>query len=182
MIVLKSQLVTSAVHEAGGVIAMQILHTGRYGYHFSSVSASAIKAPISFTTPTALSSADVEATIEDFVRCAVLAKEGGYDGVEIMGSEGYLINQFIARKTNKRSDDWGGSYANRCRFPIEIVRRIRQAVGKDFVIIYRLSMLDLIDEGSSWQEVVELAQKIEVAGASIINTGISLCTVVESNR
>jgi 2,4-dienoyl-CoA reductase (NADPH2) len=150
---------------------MQILHTGRYGYHFSAVSASSIKSPISFTTPSALSGKDVLATIGDFVNCAVLAKEAGYDGVEVMGSEGYLINQFICKKTNKRTDEWGGSYQNRYKLPVEIVKGIRQACGKDFIIIYRLSMLDLIDEGSSFDEVAELASKIEQAGASIINTG-----------
>jgi 2,4-dienoyl-CoA reductase (NADPH2) len=165
-------VVTQAVHEHGGVIAMQILHTGRYGYHFNAVSASAIKSPISFTTPTALSSKDVLGTIADFVKCAALAKEAGYDGVEVMGSEGYLINQFICKKTNKRSDEWGGSYQNRYRLPVEIVKGIRKACGKDFIIIYRLSMLDLIKDGSSWEEIAELALKIQEAGASIINTGI----------
>jgi len=164
--------VTKAVHEEGGRIAMQILHTGRYGYHFNSVSASAIKSPISWFKPKALSDKEVRGTIDDFVRSAELAKEAGYDGVEIMGSEGYLINQFLVQKTNKRTDEWGGSYENRMRFPVEIVRRVREAVGKDFIIIYRLSMLDLVDDGSSWQEVVELAHRIEKAGASIINTGI----------
>lgn len=151
---------------------MQILHTGRYGYHYSSVSASPLKSPIGWATPKELSHQDVLATIDDFVKCAELAKSAGYDGVEIMGSEGYLINQFIASKTNKRTDQWGGSYENRIRFPTEIVRRVRKAVGNDFIIIYRLSMLDLVDEGSSFQEIVELAQKIEACGASIINTGI----------
>lgn len=151
---------------------MQILHTGRYGYHYSSVSASPLKSPIGWATPKELSHHDVLGTIDDFVKCAELAKSVGYDGVEIMGSEGYLINQFIAAKTNKRTDQWGGSYENRIRFPTEIVRRVRKAVGKDFIIIYRLSMLDLVDEGSSFQEIVELAQKVEACGASIINTGI----------
>lgn len=165
-------IVTNSVHEAGGKIAMQILHTGRYGYHFSPVSASAIKAPIGWFTPKALTSSEVRATIDDFVKCAELAKAAGYDGVEVMGSEGYFINQFIAQRTNKRTDEWGGSYENRIRLPTEIVKSIRQAVGKDFIIIYRLSMLDLVDDGSTWQEIVELAQKIEHSGASIINTGI----------
>lgn len=166
------KIITSAVHEEGGRIAMQILHTGRYGYHFNSVSASAIKSPISWFKPKALSHKEILATIDDFVKSAELAKGAGYDGVEIMGSEGYLINQFLVAKTNKRTDEWGGSYENRMRFATEIVRRVRQAVGRDFIIIYRLSMLDLVDDGSSWPEVVELAKRIEHAGASIINTGI----------
>lgn len=166
------QVITSAVHKEGGRIAMQILHSGRYGYHFNSVSASAIKSPISWFKPKALSSKEVLGTIDDFVKCAELAKAAGYDGVEIMGSEGYLINQFLVSKTNKRTDEWGGSYDNRMRLATDIVRRVRQAVGKDFIIIYRLSMLDLVDDGSSWPEVVELAKRIEAAGASIINTGI----------
>ena len=165
-------VVTEAVHNNGGKIAMQILHTGRYAYHLNPVSASAIKSPIGWYTPKSLSSRDVETTISDFVKCAELAKLAGYDGVEIMGSEGYLINQFIVSRTNKRTDEWGGSYQNRIRFPIEIVKRVRKAVGKDFIIIYRLSMLDLVEGGSSWEEVVELAHHIEAAGASIINTGI----------
>ncbi|RYG69505.1 hypothetical protein EON64_02545 [archaeon] len=131
------EVVTKAVHEHGGKIAMQILHTGRYGYHPWNVSASAIKAPIGWFTPKALSVSEIESTIEDFVRCAVLARQAGYDGVEIMGSEGYFINQFLVNRTNKRTDDWGGSYANRKRLPVEIVKRARQATGKDFIIIYR---------------------------------------------
>jgi 2,4-dienoyl-CoA reductase (NADPH2) len=166
------QVVTSAVHEQGGKIAMQILHTGRYGYHPWLVSASAVKAPINSYTPKALSSVGVEETIDDFVRCAALARNAGYDGVEIMGSEGYLINQFLVQRTNKRTDEWGGSYENRMRLPVEIVRRVRLALGPDFIIIYRLSMLDLVSDGSSWEEVVDLAQRIKEAGASIINTGI----------
>lgn len=164
--------VTEAVHAEDGKIAMQILHSGRYGYHPFAVGPSAIKAPIGWFTPKALSSEGVESTIRDYVQCAVNAREAGYDGVEVMGSEGYLINQFIVRHTNKRGDMWGGDYANRIRFPIEIVKQIRQAVGTDFIIIYRLSMLDLIEDGSSWEEIVELAQLIEQAGATIINTGI----------
>lgn len=151
---------------------MQILHTGRYGYHFSAVSASAVKSPIGWSTPKALSIQDIKATVDDFVKCAELAKAAGYDGVEIMGSEGYLINQFLAKHTNKRTDEYGGSYENRMRLPVEIVSRVRKAVGKDFIIIYRLSMLDLIQDGSAWSEVVTLAQSIESAGATIINTGI----------
>ncbi|WP_338674859.1 NADPH-dependent 2,4-dienoyl-CoA reductase [Streptomyces sp. SCSIO 30461] len=164
--------VTDAVHAAGGRIAMQILHFGRYAYHPQLVAPSALQAPISPFVPNALSDADVERTIDDYVRAAELAKSAGYDGVEIMGSEGYLINEFIASATNKRDDRWGGSYANRTRFPREIVRRTRERVGDDFVIIYRLSMLDLVPGGSSLDEVVALAKEIEAAGASIINTGI----------
>jgi 2,4-dienoyl-CoA reductase (NADPH2) len=165
-------VVTDAVHQHGGKIAMQILHTGRYAYHPFPVSASDIKAPIGWFKPTALSVEDIHQTIDDFVRCAWLAKAAGYDGVEIMGSEGYLINQFLVQRTNKRTDEWGGSYQNRSRLPKEIVRRVRVVCGEDFIIIYRLSMLDLVDGGSNWQEVVELAKDIETAGASIINTGI----------
>jgi len=166
------RLITDAVHEAGGRIAMQILHFGRYAYHPDLVAPSPIQAPISPFPPRELSDEDVERTIEDYVRCARLAKNAGYDGVEIMGSEGYLINEFIARQTNKRTDRWGGSYANRIRFPVEIVRRVREAVGTDFIIIYRLSMLDLVPEGSTFDEVVELALAIQDAGATILNTGI----------
>lgn len=168
----KHRVVTDAVHANGGVIAMQILHTGRYGYHYWTVSASPLKAPIGWSTPKELSSKEVYETIDDFVRCAEMAKFAGYDGVEIMGSEGYFINQFLVKRTNHRTDEWGGSYANRIRLPIEIVKRVREAVGKDFIIIYRLSMLDLVEGGSSWEEVVELAKNIEAAGATIINTGI----------
>ncbi|MEM0996716.1 MAG: NADPH-dependent 2,4-dienoyl-CoA reductase [Bacteroidota bacterium] len=168
----KHRLITRAVHEDGGKICLQILHTGRYGYHPLNVAPSPIKAPIGMFKPFKLSKRGVERTIRHFVRCAQLAQEAGYDGVEIMGSEGYLINQFIARRTNKRTDEWGGSYENRIRFPLEIVRRTRQAVGRDFILVYRLSMLDLVDEGSTWEEVELLAKEIERAGASIINTGI----------
>ncbi|MFK7810083.1 MAG: FAD-dependent oxidoreductase [Saprospiraceae bacterium] len=164
--------VTNAVHEAGGKICMQILHTGRYAYHPFGVAPSGLKAPITPFKPWVLSKSGIKSTIKDFVKSAMLAKEAGYDGVEIMGSEGYLINQFIVSKTNKRTDEWGGSYENRIRFPLEIVRQVREAVGAEFIIIYRLSMLDLVDDGSSWEEVVQLAQKIEAAGATIINTGI----------
>ena len=155
------RIVTDMVHENGGRIAMQILHTGRYGYHHNVVSASAVKSPIGWFTPSALSSSGIESTISDYVKCAEFAKLAGYDGVEIMGSEGYLINQFLVKKTNKRTDEWGGSYDNRMRFATEIVSRTRQAVGKDFIIIYRLSMLDLVEDGSTWAEVVELANRIE---------------------
>ncbi|MBO84014.1 MAG: NADPH-dependent 2,4-dienoyl-CoA reductase, partial [Deltaproteobacteria bacterium] len=164
--------VTSAVHDAGGRIALQILHAGRYAYHPLSVCPSRIKSPITPFTPFALGARGVERTINHFARCTELAREAGYDGVEIMGSEGYLINQFLVERTNRRTDKWGGAYANRMRFATEIVRRSREAVGPDFIIIYRLSMLDLVPQGSSWTEVLELAAAIEAAGASIINTGI----------
>lgn len=163
---------TTAVHAEGGLICMQILHAGRYGYHPLSVAPSKIKSPITPFTPNALSSRGVEQTIRDFVRCAKLAQDAGYDGVEVMGSEGYLINQFIAARTNQRSDSWGGDAARRMRLPIEIVRRTREAVGKNFIIIYRLSMLDLVEGGQDWSEIVTLARAIEAAGATIINTGI----------
>lgn len=166
------RLITEAVHAEGGKICMQILHTGRYGYHPICVAPSAIKSPISPFKPWKLSSGGIKRTINDFVNCAKLAQEAGYDGVEIMGSEGYLINQFIVSKTNQRTDEWGGSYENRIKFPIEIVRQTREAVGKNFIIIYRLSMLDLVEDGSSWEEVEQLAKAIEKAGATIINTGI----------
>ncbi|MDP1973742.1 MAG: NADPH-dependent 2,4-dienoyl-CoA reductase [Sediminibacterium sp.] len=166
------QLITEAVHAEGGKICMQILHTGRYGYHPICVAPSAIKSPISPFKPWKLSSGGIKRTINDFVNCAKLAQEADYDGVEIMGSEGYLINQFIVSKTNKRTDEWGGSYENRIKFPIEIVRQTREAVGKNFIIIYRLSMLDLVEDGSTWEEVEQLAKAIEKAGATIINTGI----------
>ncbi|MFB8032862.1 FAD-dependent oxidoreductase [Streptomyces sp. NPDC056004] len=165
-------LVTSAVHAEGGRIAMQILHFGRYAHHPDLVAPSAIQAPISAFTPHALDDDEVEETIEDFVRAAELARRAGYDGVEIMGSEGYLINEFTASATNHRTDRWGGSYENRIRFPVEIVRRVRERVGSDFILIYRLSMLDLVPGGSSLEEVVRLGREIEAAGATIINTGI----------
>ncbi|MFD8406094.1 FAD-dependent oxidoreductase [Streptomyces anulatus] len=164
--------ITSAVHAAGGRIAMQILHFGRYAHHPDLVAPSALKAPISGFTPNALTDEQVEETIEEFVRAAELARLAGYDGVEIMGSEGYLINEFIVSATNHRTDRWGGSYENRIRLPIEIVRRVRERVGDDFILIYRLSMLDLVPGGSTLEEVVTLAKEIEAAGATIINTGI----------
>ncbi|HXS02977.1 MAG TPA: NADPH-dependent 2,4-dienoyl-CoA reductase [Rhodanobacter sp.] len=163
---------TDAVHAEGGRICLQILHAGRYGYHPLSVAPSKIKSPITPFTPRALSSRGVERTIHDFVRCAKLAQDAGYDGVEVMGSEGYLINQFIAARTNQRNDAWGGDATRRMRFAIEIVRRTRAAVGRNFIIIYRLSMLDLVEGGQDWSEIVTLAKAIEAAGASIINTGI----------
>lgn len=168
----KHQVITQAVHEAGGKIAMQILHTGRYSYQKNLVAPSAIQAPINASKPHALSTEEVYQTIADFVSCAELAQYAGYDGVEIMGSEGYLINEFTAARTNHRDDEWGGSYEKRIRFPIEIVKRTREQVGENFIIIYRLSMLDLVEGGSTFDEVVYLAQQIEKAGATIINTGI----------
>ncbi|MCO6486779.1 MAG: NADPH-dependent 2,4-dienoyl-CoA reductase [Phaeodactylibacter sp.] len=168
----KHRLITEGVHAEEGKICLQILHAGRYGYHPLAVAPSAIKSPISPFKPWKLSGSGVERTIRAFVRTAQLAQEAGYDGVEVMGSEGYLINQFIVSKTNKRSDQWGGPYESRIRFPIEIVRRIREAAGRDFIIIYRLSMLDLVDDGSTWEEIELLARRIEEAGATIINTGI----------
>lgn len=170
--VAEHRLITDAVHAEGGRIAMQILHFGRYAYHPALVAPSAIKAPISPFVPNELTDAEVEQTVEDYARCAELAKEAGYDGVEVMGSEGYLINEFIAAATNQRTDRWGGSYENRVRFPLEIVRRIRERVGEDFILVYRLSMLDLVPGGSTLEEVVQLAKEIEAAGATIINTGI----------
>ncbi|MFZ3493243.1 FAD-dependent oxidoreductase [Streptomyces sp. 5.8] len=166
------RVITDAVHAEGGKIAMQILHFGRYAYHKDLVAPSALQAPISPFVPNALTDAEVERTVEDFVRAARLAKLAGYDGVEIMGSEGYLVNEFIAAATNKRTDRWGGAYENRVRFPLEIVRRTRAAVGEEFILVYRLSMLDLIPGGSTLDEVVHLAKEIEAAGATIINTGI----------
>lgn len=164
--------ITEAVHAEGGRICLQILHAGRYSYHPWSVAPTRIKSPITPFAPWGLTGGGVRGTIKDFIRCASLAKEAGYDGVEVMGSEGYLINQFIVRHTNQRTDQWGGSYENRIRFPVEIVKGIRDALGPDFIIIYRLSMMDLIPDGSSWAEVLQLAQAIEAAGASMINTGI----------
>ncbi len=168
----KHRQVTDAVHAEGGKIALQILHAGRYGYSPLSVAPSKLKSPITPFTPRELSVRGIERQIRCFVRCAVLAREGGYDGVEIMGSEGYFINEFLTTYTNRRTDEWGGSYENRMRLPVEIVRRVREAVGKDFIIIYRLSLIDLIPNGSNWDEVVQLAKAIEKAGATLINTGI----------
>lgn len=168
----RHRVVTRAVHAEGGRIALQILHFGRYAYHPALAAPSALKAPINRFTPHALSGDEVDETIADFVRCAALAQHAGYDGVEIMGSEGYLINEFIAARTNHRDDAWGGTYENRIRFAVEIVRRVRERVGKNFIVIYRLSMLDLVEGGSTLDEVIRLAQAIEAAGATIINTGI----------
>jgi len=168
----RHRLVTDAVHAEGGRIALQILHTGRYGYQPLCVAPSRIKSPISPFAPRELSARGVERQVRAFVRCAKLAREAGYDGVEVMGSEGYFINQFLVTHTNHRTDEWGGSYENRMRLPVQIVARVREAVGPDFIIIYRLSMLDLIADGSSWPEAVLLARAITKAGATIINTGI----------
>jgi len=168
----KHRQVTDAVHQAGGKIALQILHTGRYAYHRGAVAPSAVQAPISPARPRELSEEAIQRTLADYVRCARLAQFAGYDGVEIMGSEGYLINQFIVRTTNLRNDSWGGSLANRIRFAIETVRRVRAATGPKFIIIFRLSMLDLMAGGSTWDEIVTLAKAIETAGATLINTGI----------
>jgi len=168
----KHQVITEAVHKEGGKICMQILHVGRYGYTENNVSSSDTKAPISTFPARGLTGEEVEKTIEDYVTCAKMAQHANYDGVEIMGSEGYLINQFIVTKVNKREDKWGGSYENRIQFPLEIIKRTRAAVGENFIIIYRLSMLDLVEGGSTWEEVVHLAKEVEKAGATIINTGI----------
>ncbi|MEZ9821920.1 FAD-dependent oxidoreductase [Shewanella sp. 10N.286.45.A1] len=168
----KHTVVTKAVHDAGGKICMQLLHAGRYGYHPFSQAPSKIKSPITPFTPSKMSTRQVEGTIKDYATSAALAKKAGYDGVEVMGSEGYLINQFVSSRTNKRSDKWGGAFENRAQFPIEIVKQIRAKVGKEFIIIFRLSMLDLVDNGSTWDEVVQLAKSLESAGVTIINTGI----------
>ena len=170
--VAKHKKVTQAVHQEGGKIALQILHAGRYAYHPFSLAPSAIRAPISPFKPRAMSERQIRGTIRDFASTAALAKAAGYDGVEVMGSEGYLINQFICERTNQRSDGWGGSSENRMRFPLEIVRAIRERVGTDFIIIFRLSMLDLVEKGSSLEEVIALGKALEQAGVTLINTGI----------
>jgi 2,4-dienoyl-CoA reductase (NADPH2) len=166
------RLITDAVHAEGGKICMQILHTGRYAFNENPIAPSAIQAPINVFKPKAASAGEIEEQIEDFVRMSVLAQKAGYDGVEIMGSEGYFLNQFLAARTNHRDDEWGGSYENRMRLPVEVVRRVREAVGEAFIIIYRLSMLDLVEGGSSADEIVQLGRAVEQAGATIINTGI----------
>lgn len=168
----KHRLVTDAVHEHDGKIALQVLHAGRYGYHPFSKGASTRKSPITPFKPSALSTKEVDRTVTDFAESAALARRAGYDGVEIMGSEGYLVNQMLTARTNTRTDRWGGSAQNRMRFPIEIVRRTRELVGEDFVVMYRMSLLDLVDDAQSWEETVELAQEVQAAGVSIINTGI----------
>ncbi|MBQ0783886.1 MAG: NADPH-dependent 2,4-dienoyl-CoA reductase, partial [Amphritea sp.] len=166
------RIVTDRVHADGGKICMQILHTGRYAYNPKLIAPSAVQAPINPFPPHEVTVEEIEQQIEDFVQCAGLAQQAGYDGVEVMGSEGYFINQFIALRTNQRDDDWGGDYDNRIRFAVEVVKRVRQRVGTDFIIIFRLSMLDLIEDGSSYEEVVTLGKAIEQAGVTIINTGI----------
>ncbi|WP_307071577.1 FAD-dependent oxidoreductase [Streptomyces sp. B3I8] len=166
------RVITDAVHREGGRIALQLLHFGRYAYHPDLVAPSPLQAPISPFAPRELTDAEVEETIEDYVRAATLARRAGYDGVEIMGSEGYLVNEFVAARTNHRTDRWGGPYENRMRFPVETVRRVREAVGEDFILVYRLSMLDLVPGGSSPEEVVTLAKAVEAAGATLLNTGI----------
>lgn len=166
------RLVTDRVHASGGRIAMQILHAGRYAYGKECVAPSAIKSPISPFAPTELDEAGIEKQIADIVTAAVRAREAGYDGVEVMGSEGYFLNQFLVRHTNKRQDRWGGAYENRMRLPVEVVRRVREAVGPDFILIYRISLIDLVPDGSTWDEVVQLAKAIQAAGASLLNTGI----------
>jgi len=170
--VARHRVVTDAVHGAGGRVCMQILHAGRYAYHPLAVAPSPIKSPISPFKPRGLSAAGVERQIRAFARAASLAREAGYDGVEVMGSEGYLINEFIAARTNKRTDAWGGDFERRIRFPVEIVSRVREAVGPDFILIYRLSALDLVEGGSDWDEVVDLGRRIAEAGATLVNTGI----------
>lgn len=170
--VARHKKVTQAVHQEGGKIALQILHAGRYAYHPFSLAPSALKAPISPFKPRAMSERQIRGTIRDFASTAQLARAAGYDGVEVMGSEGYLINQFICERTNKRTDGWGGSNENRMRFPVEIVRAIRERVGTDFIIIFRLSMLDLVEQGSTLEEVIALGKALEQVGVTLINTGI----------
>jgi 2,4-dienoyl-CoA reductase (NADPH2) len=168
----RHRVVPDAVHEHGGQIALQILHAGRYGYHPLNVSASPVRSPITPFRPRPMSDRGVRRTIDAYARCAELARSAGYDGVEVMGSEGYLLNQFLAPRTNRRSDRWGGSAAARRRLPVEIVRQIRQSVGPDFTVIYRISLLDLVEDGQIWDETVALAREVQAAGATLLNTGI----------
>jgi len=168
----RHRIITRRVRDAGGRIALQILHSGRYGYHPKSVAPSALKSPINRETPRALTEGDIERTIEDFARCAALAREAGYDGAEIMGSEGYLITEFLSPRTNRRSDDWGGSLENRLRFPAEVVRRVRERVGADFLILFRISALDLVDGALTGDETLALARAVEAAGANVLTSGI----------
>ncbi len=169
--VLNHRRVTRAVHEEGGKILLQILHAGRYGYQPLVVSASAGKSPISPFKPRALTASGIESTIKAYIRCAKLARLAGYDGIEVMGSEGYLLNQFLCARTNRRTDAWGGPIEHRMRLAVDIVRRIRKAVGRDFIIMYRHSVLDLVDGGNTWDEVVQVAQALAAAGVTILNTG-----------
>ncbi len=166
------RLIADAVHAEDGKIIMQILHVGRYAHHDGAVAPSEIRAPINANTPRAMTGDEIEQTFVDFADCAALAQAAGYDGVEIMGSEGYLLNQFVVSRTNKRDDEWGGTFENRIRFPLEVVRRVRERVGLNFIIMFRLSLIDLVDDGSTWDEVVALAKEIEAAGVTLINTGI----------
>src|SRR3954469_6339257 len=168
----RHRIIPQAVHEAGGRIVLQLLHSGRYGFHERIVAPSGLKSPINPHSPQEMSAAEIERTIDDFAAASHLARTAGYDGVEIMGSEGYLITQFLAARVNKRRDEWGGTPEKRRRFAVEIVRKTRDAVGPDFIIVYRMSLLDLVDKGQSWDEVVALAKDIEAAGATLINTGI----------
>ncbi|MGL5431360.1 MAG: NAD(P)-binding protein, partial [Plesiomonas shigelloides] len=168
----KHRRITQAVHEGGGKICLQILHAGRYAMHPFAVAPSALQAPITPFKPKAMSERQIRGTIRDFAMTALLAREAGYDGVEVMGSEGYLINQFLCTRTNQRQDEWGGSFAGRSRFAVEIVKAIRERAGHDFIIIFRLSMLDLVEQGSSWSEVIALAKMLEQAGVTLLNTGI----------
>ncbi|MDR2853201.1 MAG: NADPH-dependent 2,4-dienoyl-CoA reductase [Burkholderiaceae bacterium] len=170
--VINHRRVTQAVHKEGGKILMQILHAGRYGYHPFAVSASNSKSPISMFKARAMKDSEILSTIKDYGRCAKLAKLAGYDGVEIMGSEGYLLNQFICNRTNRRTDRWGGSVENRMRLPVQIVKRVRQEVGADFIVMYRLSLIDMVENGNTWDEIVQIAQALETAGITILNTGI----------
>ena len=168
----KHKIITQAVHDAGGKIAMQILHAGRYGVHDKCVSASAIQAPINIYTPRALSIEEIQITIQDFAKCARRAEEAGYDGLEIMGSEGYFLHQFIAPRTNKREDEYGGMFENRMRLPLEIIAAICEVVSEKFMLIYRISVVDLVEEGSSKEEVIQFAKALEAAGVHLLNTGI----------
>ena len=168
----RHQPIPRAVHDAGGRIVLQLLHSGRYGFHERIVAPSAVKSPINPHTPREMTPAEIDSTVGDFARAAALAREAGYDGVEIMGSEGYLITQFLALRTNRRSDDWGGSLENRLRFAVEVVRRTRAAAGRDFIIVYRISALDLVEDGLAPGEIQTVAKAVEAAGATILNTGI----------
>jgi 2,4-dienoyl-CoA reductase (NADPH2) len=166
------KIITDAVHAAGGKICMQILHTGRYAAHLGSVAPSAIRSPIIPITPRAMTEEQILTTIQDYVNCAKLAEQAGYDGVEVMGSEGYLINQFLAPRVNHRDDEWGGDFAGRSRFPLAIIAGIRQATAKEFIVVFRLSAVDLVEDGSTWDETLAMGRALEKAGVTLINTGI----------